>query len=190
MFLAGWAAVGVLVLAALAMTARNFVMVARAERIVLKLASDIGAKVNKEDKKDRLNWRKGETAFEINLRRTALAKVNQFSLQVHDDNRRPVYRAVRLATKRENGGESWGPHALGFKNFDQIGRIIGIGNSGVREHLRDNKRPEKLTKLLEIGFDEVEVQRGSIFAKRTGPFDPDVLETRNIQSWIGMLQEL
>ncbi|HPQ70492.1 MAG TPA: hypothetical protein PKW95_15290 [bacterium] len=192
MQLTGWIAAIALLLTALGMFIRNTLTVLRADRQVRELAEKLKATVQNEQGRDVLVWWQQKSRYELSLYRTRTGKLTQIKLTLKDESERPECKLTRRPSETQlaPGAVDTGPYALGHRRFDQIGRVIGITNFGVKEHLTAGDREDVAARLLRDGFIEVEMTGNNIAAERADALRADDLTLERVADWARKLAQL
>jgi len=192
MQLTGWIAATALLLTALGLFVRNYLTVLRADRQVRELAERLNATVQHEHGRDILAWRQQRARYELSLHRTRTGKLAQIKLTLKDDTPRPECKLAKRPSEAQlaPGAVDTGPFALGHRRFDQIGRVIGITNLGVKEHLTAGDREDVAARLLRDGFIEIEMNGNTIAAERADALRAEDLTAERVADWARKLAQL
>ena len=193
MALAGWIAVTALLIAAIALVARNYLQYLHGVRMIHTLADHMHANFEHKPGKDFLTWRKSDIRATLSLHRTALGLARiEAHYFAHDRQQRPPCRMVKRPGETVLGSDEidTDPHALGHRRFDKIARILGIANTGVKERLLAENRADVLVRLFRFGFEDVEFTRETVTACRFRPTTPETLTKEAVTEWFHLLSAL
>lgn len=192
MQLTGWIAVTALLLSALGILIRNFLYVLQAARHVHLIADQLNATLQNEQGRDVITWWQRKTRYELSLQRTRTGKLAKIRLTVKDESARPACKLVKRPSKAQlpPGAVDTGPHALGHRRFDQIGRVIGIANYGVKEYLTVGDREDTAARLLRDGFVEVELRGNIVTATRADFLRFEQFTAERVTDWTRKLAQL
>jgi hypothetical protein len=178
-------------LTALGLFVRNYLTVLRADRQVRELAERLNATCNTNT--GATSWPGGSKGRATNCR--CIARVGQARADQTDAQRRYSPSRCKLAKRPSEaqlapGAVDTGPFALGHRRFDQIGRVIGITNLGVKEHLTAGDREDVAARLLRDGFIEIEMNGNTIAAERADALRAEDLTAERVADWARKLAQL